>query len=52
MSFGIRYVKKMMSFNKLSDNVKIDISSDRPMIISYCLGNESELKLALAPRIE
>ena len=52
MSFGIRYVKKMMSFNKLSDNVKIDISTDRPMIISYCLGNESELKLALAPRIE
>jgi proliferating cell nuclear antigen len=52
MSFSLRYVKKMMSFSKLSDDVKIDISVDRPLIISYCLGNESELKLVLAPRLE
>jgi len=52
MSFSLRYVKKMMSFSKLSDEVKIDISADRPLIISYCLGNNSELKLVLAPRLE
>ena len=52
MSFSLRYVKKMMSFSKLSDEVKIEISADRPLIISYCLGNNSELKLVLAPRLE
>lgn len=51
MSFSLRYVKLMLAFSKLSDEVKIDISNDRPMIINYCLGNSSELKLALAPRL-
>ena len=52
MSFSLRYVKLMLAFSKLSDEVKIDISNDRPMIINYCLGNDSVLKLALAPRLE
>ena len=52
MSFSLRYVKHMLSFSKLSDEVRIDISNHRPMIISYCLGNDSVMKLALAPRIE
>ena len=52
ISFKMRYVKIMMSFSKLSEEVKIEISRDKPMVITYCLGEDSELKLVLAPQIE
>ena len=52
VSFRIKYVKLMMAFSKLSDEVKIELSDGAPMCVSYCLGFESELKLILAPRLD
>lgn len=52
VSFSLKYVKLMLAFSRLSEEVKIDISKGAPLIISYDLGEDSVLKLVLAPRIE
>lgn len=52
VSFSLKYVKLMMAFTKLSEEVKIDISKGAPLMISYDLGADSIMKLILAPRIE
>lgn len=52
VSFALRYIKLMTAFNKLSEEVKLELSSDKPLFMSYDIGDESYLKLALAPKIE
>jgi proliferating cell nuclear antigen PCNA len=52
VSFGLRYIKLMTAFNKLSEEVNLELSTDKPLFMSYDIGDDSYLKLVLAPIIE
>lgn len=50
-SFALRYIKLMTSFNKLSVEVKLELSRDKPLFMIYDIDEGSHLKMALAPKI-
>jgi len=52
VSFALRYIKLMTAFNKLSEDVKLELSTDKPLFMTYDIGDESNLKLVLAPKID
>ncbi|MAV57173.1 MAG: proliferating cell nuclear antigen (pcna) [Candidatus Pelagibacter sp.] len=51
VSFSLNYVKRITGFSKVSNDVTLGLSAERPMFIIYDLGNSSSLKLVLAPKI-
>lgn len=52
VSFALRYIKLMTAFNKLSEEVKLELSTNKPLFMTYDIGDESNLKLVLAPKID
>ena len=52
ISFALRYIKLMTAFNKLSEEVKLELSTDKPLFMIYDIGDDSNLKLVLAPKID
>ena len=52
VSFALRYIKLMTAFNKLSEEVKLELSTDKPLFMTYDIGDDSTLKLVLAPKID
>ena len=46
VSFALRYIKLMTAFNKLSEEVKLELSTDKPLFMTYDIGDNSNLKLA------
>lgn len=52
VSFALRYIKLMTAFNKLSEEVKLELSTDKPLFMTYDIGDNSNLKLVLAPKID
>jgi len=51
-SFSLKHIKLMIAFNKIAKEVKLELTKDRPLIMTYDLEKESTLKLVLAPNIE
>lgn len=52
VSFALRYIKLMTAFNKLSEEVKLELSTNKPLFMTYDIGDDSKLKLVLAPKID
>jgi len=52
VSFSLAYVKKMTGFSRLSNEVKLGLSKERPMFMEYDMGKDSKLRLVLAPKID
>ena len=52
LKYSLNYVHKMCLTNKLSTNVELSISGNFPMRIKYDLGDDSCVKLYIAPKIE
>uniref|UniRef100_A0A6C0LJ35 Proliferating cell nuclear antigen PCNA N-terminal domain-containing protein n=1 Tax=viral metagenome TaxID=1070528 RepID=A0A6C0LJ35_9ZZZZ len=51
-SFSLRYIKRMTAFNKLAHEVKLELSSNKPLFMIYDIEEDSYLKLVLAPKID
>lgn len=52
LKYSLNYVHKMCLTNKLSTNIEFAISGQFPMRIKYDLGDDSCVKLYIAPKIE
>ena len=54
-SYSLRYVQMMCQFNKLSAEMEMGFSDDRPMVMKYAIGDnndtESYVRIHLAPKI-
>jgi proliferating cell nuclear antigen len=48
--FSLKYIKLMCNFNKLSNEMRLLYTEDKPMILKYDLNDDSYLKLFLAPK--
>ena len=48
--FSLKYIKLMCNFNKLSNEMRLLYTEDKPMILNYHLNDNSYLKLFLAPK--
>ena len=48
--FSLKYIKLMCNFNKLSNEMRLLYTEDKPMILKYDLNDNSYLKLFLAPK--
>ena len=42
----------MTGFSRLSNEVKLGLSKERPMFMEYDMGKGSKLRLVLAPKID
>jgi proliferating cell nuclear antigen len=52
MAYNAKFINMLSSFYKLSDDVLLNISSQLPLCFVYNLGDESELKLYIAPKVD
>ena len=50
--FSIGYMKKFCQYQKVSDNVELQISEEFPLMVTYKLNALNYLKFYLAPKIE
>jgi len=50
--FSLTYLKNICSYNKISDNVRIQFSDSYPMRAEYDLGSSGSLVFHLAPKID
>jgi len=51
VSYSLSHLCKMCSSVKLSPNIILGISEEYPMLLKYDLGNASELKFYIAPKV-
>ncbi len=50
--YSIEYLKKMIKGSKISDEAKVEFSSDYPLRLEYLEKNKVQLAFILAPRVE
>jgi proliferating cell nuclear antigen len=51
LTYSLTYINKMCITNKLSSDVDFSLSNERPMKISYNLGDDSFMEFFIAPKI-
>jgi proliferating cell nuclear antigen len=51
VSYSMNHIYKMCCSTKLSNTIEIGVSKEFPLCIKYNLGNNSEIKLYIAPKI-
>ena len=51
LNYSLTYINKMCLTNKLSNEIQFSISPDKPMRISYDLGDESSVVFFIAPKV-
>jgi hypothetical protein len=51
ISYSLSHLCKMCSSVKLTPNIIIGISEEYPMLLKYDLGNSSDLKFYIAPKV-
>ncbi len=52
VNFGLNYIKKICSFQKLSSIITVEVSNNYPMKVIYELGDDSTAIFYLAPKID
>jgi proliferating cell nuclear antigen len=52
VSFAVSFLKRVSGPQKLSDSVEVKLSNEYPLLVEYDLGDKSNLKFHLAPKIE
>jgi proliferating cell nuclear antigen len=51
LTYSLNYINKMCITNKLSSDIEFSLSNDRPMKISYNLGDDSLMVFYIAPKM-
>lgn len=51
LTYSLNYINKMCITNKLSNDIEFSLSNDRPMKISYNLGDDSLMVFYIAPKM-
>jgi proliferating cell nuclear antigen PCNA len=51
LTYSLTYINKMCITNKLSSDIEFSLSNERPMKISYNLGDDSSMVFFIAPKI-
>jgi proliferating cell nuclear antigen PCNA len=51
LTYSLNYINKMCITNKLSNDIEFSLSNDRPMKISYDLGDDSLMVFYIAPKM-
>ena len=51
VNFSLSHLSKMCTSIKLSQNIEIGISKECPMVLIYNLGNESNVRFYIAPKV-
>ena len=51
LTYSLNYINKMCITNKLSSDIEFSLSNDRPMKISYDLGDDSLMIFYIAPKM-
>jgi proliferating cell nuclear antigen len=51
-SFTLKYIKLISVFSKITNNTKIHITNDMPLLINYTLSEQSYIKFFLAPQCD
>jgi proliferating cell nuclear antigen PCNA len=51
LTYSLAYINKMCITNKLSSDIEFSLSNERPMKISYNLGDDSSLLFFIAPKM-
>jgi len=52
LSFSIKYLSQFAKATKLSDRVRLSMSSRSPLVVEYQIEDDGHLKFYLAPKIE
>ena len=51
LTFSLKYLVNFCKASGLSDNVKLSLSSEVPLLVEYGLANNSYLRFYLAPKV-